>query len=406
MEKQYRFISSLYAVVFALFVVNVILVNLPKTYKYRSPLTDGINVLAAGDISFRKNYIIYGFLPYWKLDEAKYLQMDKLTDIAFFGLGINRDGSIRKLDHEGNIDPGYNKWKNSEALNDLIARAANTGTRMAVTVVGHDADISDYFLFCESCWVTFGDDLEKEMLSKGITNVNFDFEYGDVVDEKTADQYTKLVAYINDRLDKKFGESFVTVSTFADSFTKSRVTNADDLSHVSDALFIMAYDFHRPNSDNAGPIAPIDGIDVYSNYDLSTMLKDYLKNIPPNKLIMGVPYYGYNWVVNSPVPYAERVQGSDLLGYSVSQTYEKVNDTILEIEPTVLWDDLAKAPYFSYVSPETGSSRLVYFENTRSLTEKYKLAKESSLAGVGIWALGYDGGYQELWQLLDEEFVQ
>jgi spore germination protein YaaH len=50
-------------------------------------------------------------------------------------------------------------------------------------------------------------------------------------------------------------------------------------------------------------------------------------------------------------------------------------------------------------------TRQVYFENERSLRAKYELIKANDLAGVGIWALGYDGGYQELWNLLKEQFV-
>ena len=32
------------------------------------------------------------------------------------------------------------------------------------------------------------------------------------------------------------------------------------------------------------------------------------------------------------------------------------------------------------------------------------MAKDKNLRGVGIWALGYDKGYQDLWNLLGEEF--
>jgi spore germination protein YaaH len=167
----------------------------------------------------------------------------------------------------------------------------------------------------------------------------------------------------------------------------------------------MAYDFHYPNSDRAGPVAPINKVEDYTSYDINQMLKDYLKTIPPNKIILGVPYYGYNWVVESQTPYALRIPGDDYVGYSISQTYEDVAETILEINPEILWDESAKVPYFTYVSPTNGSYRMVYFENPDSLREKYKLVNSNNLGGVGIWALGYDGGYQELWNLLEKEFI-
>jgi spore germination protein YaaH len=166
----------------------------------------------------------------------------------------------------------------------------------------------------------------------------------------------------------------------------------------------MAYDFHRPSSDTAGPVSPIDGKGVHAEYDIRTMIQDYMKRSDPRKLIMGVPYYGYNWVVTEPTEYAQRIPGNDYIGYSQSQTYSMIMDTIIDINPVVYWDELGKVPYYSYVSNNTGSIREVYFENLDSLKIKYDLVKQNNMGGVGIWALGYDGGYQELWNLLDQEF--
>ncbi|KKT11682.1 MAG: hypothetical protein UV89_C0011G0004 [candidate division WWE3 bacterium GW2011_GWB2_43_22] len=167
----------------------------------------------------------------------------------------------------------------------------------------------------------------------------------------------------------------------------------------------MGYDFHRPTSDTAGPVAPIGGKGVHSEYDIETMLKDYLAIVPPNKLLLGVPYYGYNWVVGEDEKYAERIDGNDNIGFSQSQSYEAIMDVLIDIKPKVMWDDLGQVPYFSYISAETGQQRQVFFENQRSLAVKYKLVKNNGLMGVGIWALGYDGGYTELWDLLYDEFI-
>jgi chitinase len=404
-EKHIKFTAALYAFVLSLVVFNFILKNVPSATYFTSPIHRGYSVLAAESKPTTTGHTVYGFLPYWKLDSIDHLQLEHLTDIAYFALRINKDGNIRKLGEDGNIDPGYNQWKNNQKLSELIEKTKLSGKNFALTIISHEDDVSDSFLNCEPCWKTLGDGIEYELAQKGITDINFDFEYAGYTDEETANKYTKMVAYMNNRLDKKFGNSNVVVSTFADSVVRPRVTKVDDLSKISDGIFIMAYDFHRPTSDRAGPIAPIEGAGIYSEYDITTMLKDYLANIPPSMLILGVPYYGYNWVVTEGQPYSERVQGSDATGFSVSQTYENIMNTILEVSPAVSWDDLAKAPYFSYISKETGSQRIVYFENGRSIETKFRLAKDLRLKGIGIWALGYDGGYQELWNVLDKEFV-
>ena len=135
-------------------------------------------------------------------------------------------------------------------------------------------------------------------------------------------------------------------------------------------------------------------------------VKDFLSKIAPNKLILGVPYYGYNWVVENGEKYAKRVEGSDEAGFSESQVYDKIMTDTQTLGAKVEWDDKAQAPYYTYVSPETKSTRQVFFENADSLKKKYELVKNNGLAGVGIWALGYDGDRTELWNLIYDEFVK
>jgi spore germination protein YaaH len=168
----------------------------------------------------------------------------------------------------------------------------------------------------------------------------------------------------------------------------------------------MAYDFHRPTSDAAGPVAPLNSAGTNSDYDLNIMIKDFLSQIAPNKLILGVPYYGYNWVVEDDGKYSKRIEGTVETGFSQSQIYDVIMSDIDELGLDVKWDEGAQVPYYSYVSPETGSARQVYFENTTSLKKKFEFVKANTLAGVGIWALGYDGDRPELWNLLFDQFVR
>lgn len=390
----------------AVFLIGTLIINvLISKITFVSPLNSNFSVFSMLNNTQRESdYRVYGFLPYWKLNEIKYIQTHRLTDIAYFALHINSDGTIRRLDENGNLEPGYNNWKNNENLKTLISEAQKNNVNFALTVISHEDDVSDAFLDCRTCWPTLIKEISQELEYAGIKDINLDFEYVGYPEKEKAEKYTEFVALINKELDTKYGDSTVTVSTFADSGVKNRITDPKELVKVADLLFVMAYDFHYPNSEFAGPIAPITREENYTSYDIRTMLNDYLKNIPPNKLVLGVAYYGYNWVVYSDQPYAERIPGNDYIGYSISQTYETIMDSLVEKRPKVNWDEKAQAPYFSYVSPYSGVNRLVYFENQDSLKLKYDLVKTYNLGGVGIWALGYDGGYQDLWNLLGREF--
>jgi spore germination protein YaaH len=348
---------------------------------------------------------VYGYLQYWTLDKIKYFQLDKLTDIAYFGLNINADGTFRKVIDDGTGDPGYDTWRNSEELTNLIEKVKPYNTRMAVTIISHSDDISDKFLACRTCWDTFLTSLYSELDYRKVINVNLNFEYVELTTTETAQKYTEFTDFVNRGIKSKYGEkAFLVVATFADSLVKARVTNIESIAKVSDGLFIMGYDFHHSNSNNAGPVSPLGGIGTQSDYDIQTMVKDYLTVADSSKLIMGLPYYGYNWVVEKEEDLAKRVPGDDENGFSQSQTYSDIMDTILKVKPEVKWNELSQSPYFTYTSPDTGAIRQVYYEDVKSLKLKYELAKNSKFGGVGMWALGYDGGYTDFWDLLGTEF--
>lgn len=388
-----------------LFSLNYYLKKKDSKYTILYPVSDSFSILSMKSTREPPKKIIYGYLPYWTLDQAKYFQYDVITDISYFGLHIDENGDFISIQN-GEYVPGYNNWKNNPELKKIIAEAKLHNVNFSPTIISHVDEVSDKFLDCRECWDNLADNIIAELDAYGLKDVNLNFEYAEYTPKEKAQQYTQFVKFLNEKLDEHFGDSTLVVSTFADSVVKDRVTDIEGLSKAADLLFIMAYDFHRPTSDSAGPVAPIGGKGVHAEYDIETMIRDYRSFTPPNKIILGVPYYGYNWVVERDEEYAKRISGSETRGYSQSQTYEYIMETVIKVKPEIKWDSLAKSPYFTYISPETRSIREVYFDNVDSLRIKYEMVKNLDLAGVGIWALGYDGGYGDLWNLLDEEFVE
>jgi spore germination protein YaaH len=60
------------------------------------------------------------------------------------------------------------------------------------------------------------------------------------------------------------------------------------------------------------------------------------------------------------------------------------------------WDKDALSPWV--VATTNNEVRQIYFENQQSITHKLTLAKQAQLHGVAIWALGYEGETDDLWQ--------
>jgi len=372
-----------------------------------SPISKEESVLSYFTKSHEKpKKIIYGYLPYWSLEKVKYLQLDKITDIAYFGLYLDADGNFVEktegADGSTIAEPGYSNWKSNPIISTLIEDCEENDVRFALTIIAHIDEKNDEFLNCRECWDTLLRNIQTELDEKGIRDINLNFEHAEGTDDGIDAKFADLTKYLNEELDKIYGSSYVVVSAFGDSATQNRVSSdLENLSRNADGIFIMAYDYHRPTSEEIGPVSPIEGPGI----DVTETIKDFLTVTPPNKIILGVPYYGYNWLVEEESKYAKRVEGSDKNGFSEAQSYEDVLTTILEVSPEIKWNEEGKSPYFTYVSPETDHLRTTYYENADSLGYKYELVHRYNLAGVGIWALGYDGGYTELWNLLYEYFV-
>ena len=49
-------------------------------------------------------------------------------------------------------------------------------------------------------------------------------------------------------------------------------------------------------------------------------------------------------------------------------------------------------------------AREIWFDDDYTLGKKYDFAISKKLKGVGIWALGYDNGYKDLWKVIEEKF--
>jgi spore germination protein len=160
----------------------------------------------------------------------------------------------------------------------------------------------------------------------------------------------------------------------------------EELSEHVDSIIIMGYDIHTP-SGSPGPIAPIEG-----RLSMLGFLQSYLEKVPAEKIILAVPYYGYDWE-------QEGVrENHKMLSYAEIIDHSK--------DKTILWEQNAQSPYYAYIDPETQKERIVHFENVRSLGAKYDLINTKNLKGVGIWALGYDGRNADLKNLLVEKFAR
>ncbi|PWK16020.1 LysM peptidoglycan-binding domain-containing protein [Tumebacillus permanentifrigoris] len=117
-----------------------------------------------------------------------------------------------------------------------------------------------------------------------------------------------------------------------------------------------------------------------------------LQTIPRHKLLLGVPFYGFDW----PMPYkSDKVASLVLFGPELDP------DSVTEVPKQIHWDDLAVTPMYTYRA-EGGHLRQVWYEDARSIAAKLQLVQELGLAGVSAQVQGLTSSVY--WELLRDTF--
>jgi spore germination protein YaaH len=166
------------------------------------------------------------------------------------------------------------------------------------------------------------------------------------------------------------------------------------LASSCDYLFIMGYDFYGSWSATTGPVAPISGGSYNINNTINVQYGSVIKNMP-DKLILGVPYYGQKWNTQNNLAH------STVKNYISSTRFK--DDQSLSQSYGVLWASDNQTPWYRY--QQNGEWYQVWFDNDTSLGLKFQLAQSKNLRGVGMWALCYDGARPELWNELRKRFT-
>lgn len=161
-----------------------------------------------------------------------------------------------------------------------------------------------------------------------------------------------------------------------------------------DYVFIMGYDFYGSWSTNSGPSAPYLG-GSYNIYNTVNTQYASPTSTMPHKLILGVPYFGCKWLTRTNGINSSVIQYVSSTRFTTDQPNSQTYG--------LLWATNYQVPWYRWQNNDT-SWYQVWFDNDSSLGVKYGLAQSKNYKGVGMWALGYDKGRNELWNELYRRF--
>lgn len=229
---------------------------------------------------------------------------------------------------------------------------------------------------------TLIDNVAETMRAKNFFALNVDFEH---LFPEDREKYNAFLREMTARVHEQGKLISTALAPKASATQAGRWYEAHDYpahGEIVDFVIIMTYEWGW----SGGPpmaVAPIPQVRRVLDYAVSA--------IPPDKIMMGAPLYGYNWTL----PFTPGGKFAPTLSPKAAVNLARDVGAYIRFDPT------AQAPYFNYYDSD-GKEHVVWFEDARSMQAKFDLIKEYGLRGISYWVLGQS--FPQNWALLEANF--
>lgn len=253
---------------------------------------------------------------------------------------------------------------------DLIFRAQRSAVMpiMVVTNIfdeGFSTEVLSVILASEELQERLIGNILSELTGKNYYGVNMDIEY---IAPDDRERYNAFLERLAERL---HNEGFIVMSALAPKISADQpgvLYEAHDYAEqgrIVDYVIIMTYEWGY----TYGPplaVSPINEVRRVLDYAVT--------EIPPEKILMGMPNYGYDWTL----PF---MRGTPAQSVSFTQAV----DLALRYGVEIQFDEQAQTPYFYYT--DNGTQHVVWFDDPRSIDAKLQLIDDYRLAGASWWTV-------------------
>ncbi len=318
---------------------------------------------------------VFGWSPYW-LGTAYYdYDYSLLSEVSYFSCEVN--------ENTGEPDDVH-YWLTTEIVD--YAHAAGTRISLTATLFSNHQTLFDNPASVQ----TLIDTLVGLVKYRDADGINIDFE---AVSSTQSEKMTAFMIDLSNRFHAEIPGSTVSIALPAVDW--SHTFDVEAMNDYVDIFLIMGYGYHWSGGSTAGPISPKNSGDIWTDIDVTQSINTYLEDgVSPEKLCLAVPYYGRDWATeNDNIPSSATETG-------VAVTYKNLRDNYSDYAE--IWDNHSSNP--CYVYEDASSWHQCWFDNGESLGKKYDMVKAQNIGGIGIWALGYDGNYTELYDIISEKF--
>jgi len=255
---------------------------------------------------------------------------------------------------------------------DVVAQAKSSGVRLF-----QDAHLPDKEQWTNDTAVKeFAAGKVEQVKENGLDGVFFDYE-GNGLSEEQKRAYAYVAGNVTEAIAPYNATLFVCVG--GRPSYEFRDYPYHDLAENSEFLFIMGYDMHFWDDYTCvlhGTCSPAEA----PIKDITLGVKEYTAQVKPEKLVLGLPWYGqrYEDILGVPINYGQIdykdvVALMDMKGKVVEKSFDQES-----LSWKIKCDGVC-----SLDSKDHGNT--VYFDDASTLQTKYQVAKNASLLGVGVW---------------------
>lgn len=278
-----------------------------------------------------------------------------LTNLSIFSYGFTTEGELIPPDDEEVLE-----ITTKHGVGPILTLTPLDENGMfnneLVSVIAHNVEVRDHLI----------DELLAVVREKQYVGVNVDFEY---IKAEDRIGFAEFVAELTRRMNEEDFFVSVALAPKTSEHQPGLLYEGMDyrlLGEAANSVLLMTYEWGYTYSEPMA-VAPINKVREVLDFAVT--------KIPPDRIDMGIPNYGYDWAL----PYVKGETRARAIGNIEAVQIAAANNAVIQ------FDEVAQTPFFTYT--RDGVDHEVWFEDVRSIKAKLDLVKEYDFRGVGYWQL-------------------
>ena len=344
--------------------------------RFNPTITDPNNIFVGTNINLPyisptgKSIDVNGYALPSISDEVLRKTLPYLTYVSIFSYIVTNEGGLVGVDDERIID---------------IAKQFGVAPLMVITNFdesgGFSSEVANSIFVSTEKQDILINNILQVMGQKGYYGLNIDFEYVFPQDRELYNQFLEKITNVMRE------NGYIVTTAIAPKISDNQqglLYEAHDYSahgEIVDKVIIMTYEWGYTYGPPlaVAPIGPVRNVLEYA-----------VTRIPSEKILMGMPNYGYDWKL----PFVQ--------GETVAQTLtlNGAIDLARNVYAEIVNDKDSLSATFDY--EQDGFSHVVWFDDALSIANRLQLVDELNLGGVSYWTI--NSFFQPNWNILNYLF--